>query len=349
MVEITVNGEKQGVPGDATIADLLRDMRVDERRLAVEVNGDVVPRSCHAERRLACGDAVEIVTLVGGGSPVGPPADKPLRVGPFTFKSRLITGTGKYSSYEVMRDALEASACEVTTVAVRRERLVDKEGRSILDYLDLKKLTILPNTAGCFSAEDAIRHARLARELLTNLGNPGAQWVKLECLGDTKTLLPDPVDTLKATEQLVKEGFNVLVYTTDDPILARRLKQAGAASVMPAGSPIGSGQGILNPNNIRIILEYLKDGDPDYPVIVDAGVGTASDVSAAMEIGCDGVLLNTAIAHAQDPVRMAFAMRYACEAGRLAYLGGRIPRKLYAQASSPMEGLIGAAQRGSPS
>jgi thiazole synthase len=239
-----------------------------------------------------------------------------------------------------MRASLDASACEVTTVAVRRERLVDKEGRSILDFLDLKKLTILPNTAGCFSAEDAIRHARLARELLTNLDNPGADWVKLECLGDPKTLLPDPIDTLKATEQLVKEGFQVLVYTTDDPILARRLKAAGATSVMPAGSPIGSGQGVLNPNNLRIILEYLKDADPDYPVIVDAGVGAASDVSVAMELGCDGVLLNTAIAHAKDPLRMAYAMRYACEAGRLSYLAGRIPRKLYAQASSPWEGRI---------
>jgi thiazole synthase len=239
-----------------------------------------------------------------------------------------------------MRDCMTASNCEVTTVAVRRERLVDKEGRSILDYLDLKKLTILPNTAGCFSAEDAIRHARLARELLTNLGNPGAKWVKLECLADVKTLLPDPVATLEATKILVKDGFEVLVYTSDDPIMARRLQEAGATSVMPAGSPIGSGQGVLNPNNIRIILEYLKEGDPDYPVIVDAGVGTASDVSVAMELGCDGVLLNTGIASAKDPLRMAWAMRYGCEAGRLAFLAGRIPRKLYASASSPMEGRI---------
>jgi thiazole synthase len=263
-----------------------------------------------------------------------------LKVGGFTFRSRLFTGTGKYSSYELMQRCMDASGCEVTTVAVRRERLIDKEGKSLLDFLDLKKLTILPNTAGCFSAEDAIRHARLARELLTNLENPGANWVKLECLADKKTLLPDPVDTLKATEQLVKEGFTVLVYTSDDPVLARRLKAAGAASVMPAGSPIGSGQGILNPNNIRICLEYLKEGDPDYPVIVDAGVGTASDVSAAMELGCDGVLLNTAVASAKNPLRMAWAMRYACDAGRLAYLAGRIPKKLYANASSPTEGMI---------
>src|SRR5437762_11430115 len=236
-----------------------------------------------------------------------------------------------------MRRCMAASGCDVTTVAVRRERLIDKEGKSLLDFLDLKTLTILPNTAGCFSAEDAVRHARLARELLTNLENPGANWVKLECLGDKKTLLPDPIDTLRATEQLVSEGFEVLGYTTDDPILARRLKAAGAVSVMPAGSPIGSGQGIQNPTNIRIILEYLKDGDPDYPVIVDAGVGTASDVAEAMELGCDGVLLNTANASARDPLRMAWAMRYACDAGRLAYLAGRIPKKLYATASSPAE------------
>jgi thiazole synthase len=239
-----------------------------------------------------------------------------------------------------MADCLAASGCEVTTVAVRRERLIDAEGRNLLDHLDLKRYTILPNTAGCFTAEDAIRHARLARELLSNLDNPGAKWVKLECLADKKTLLPDPVGTLQATETLVKEGFVVLVYTSDDPILAKRLKEIGAASVMPAGSPIGSGQGILNANNIRIILEYLKDGDPDYPVIVDAGVGTASDVSEAMELGCDGVLLNTAIASAKDPLRMAHAMRHATEAGRLAYLAGRIPRKLYASASSPWEGRI---------
>src|SRR5262245_37703348 len=338
MLQLTINGEARALPESLTVARLLEQLGYDRRRVAVEVNCEVVPAPRHAAHLLASGDAVEIVTLVGGGS--GPPADKPLVIGKFSFTSRLITGTGKYASYELMRDCLAASACEVTTVAVRRERLVDKQGRNILDYLDLKRYTILPNTAGCFSAEDAIRHARLARELLTNLDNPGAAWVKLECLGDPKTLLPDPVATLQATEQLVKEGFQVLVYTSDDPIMARRLKAAGAASVMPAGSPIGSGQGILNPNNIRIILEYLKDGDPDYPVIVDAGVGTASDITVAMELGCDGVLLNTGIAHAQDPLRMAWAMRYACESGRLAYLAGRLPRKLYAQASSPMEGRI---------
>jgi thiazole synthase len=220
--------------------------------------------------------------------------------------------------------------------------LYDSSGRNILDSIDLKHFTLLPNTAGCFTAEDAIRTARLGREILLGLENPGADWVKLEVLGDSKTLLPDPVATVQATEKLVAEGFQVLVYTTDDPITARRLKQAGAVSVMPAGSPIGSGQGILNISNLRICLEYLKEDDPGYPVIVDAGVGTASDVAVAMELGVDGVLLNTAIAHARDPLSMARAMKYAVEAGRLAYLSGRIPRRLYATASSPEEGVIAA-------
>ena len=267
-----------------------------------------------------------------------------LVLGGHRFQSRLIVGTGKYASHELMRRCHEASGCEVVTVAVRRERLIDKEGRNLLDSVDTKRLTILPNTAGCYAAEDAIRHARLGREILSNLGNPGADWVKLEVLGDPKTLLPDPVATLEATEKLVGEGFQVLVYTSDDPIVAKRLKGAGATCVMPAGSPIGSGQGVLNPHNIRIILEYLKGDDPNYPVIIDAGVGTASDVSISMELGCDGVLLNTGIAGAKDPVKMAHAMRHACAAGRLAYLAGRIPRKLYATASSPLEGLIAATK-----
>ena len=209
----------------------------------------------------------------------------------------------------MMGEALALSGADCITVAVRRERLVDSSGRNILDFIDLKHYTLLPNTAGCFTAEDAIRTARLGREILLGLENPGADWVKLEVLGDSKTLLPDPVATVQATEKLVAEGFQVLVYTTDDPITARRLKQAGAATVMPAGSPIGSGQGILNLNNLRICLEYLKEGDPNYPVIVDAGVGTASDVTVAMELGVDGVLLNTAIAHARDPLNMARAMK----------------------------------------
>lgn len=254
---------------------------------------------------------------------------------------RLICGTGKYASYEVMQRALEASGCKAVTVAVRRERLVDSQGRSLLDYLDLSRYTILPNTAGCFSADDAIRVALLGRELLEKQKNPGAGWVKLEVLGDKKTLLPDPAGTLQATRELVKEGFTVLCYTSDDPIAALRLKEAGAAAVMPAGSPIGSGQGVLNPLNISLCLEMLKEGDASYPVIVDAGVGTPSDVTMAMELGADGVLLNTGIAHARDPVMMAEAMKHALAAGYLGYRAGRIPKKRYASASSPMEGTIG--------
>jgi thiazole synthase len=268
-----------------------------------------------------------------------------LQLGTHQFTSRLIVGTGKYADYETMGEALARSGTECITVAVRRERLIDSAGNNLLDFIDTSRYTLLPNTAGCFSADDAIRVARLGREILLGLENPGADWVKLEVLADKRTLLPDPIATLEATERLVAGGFQVLCYTTDDPIVARRLKAAGATSVMPAGSPIGSGQGILNPHNIRICLEYLKEGDPDYPVIVDAGVGTASDVTIAMELGVDGVLLNTGIAHAKDPLRMAGAMRHATEAGRLAYLAGRIPKRLYATASSPEEGVISHAPR----
>lgn len=263
-----------------------------------------------------------------------------LRIGTHVLSSRLIVGTGKYATYELMRESLELSGCDCLTVAVRRDRLVNAQGENLLDYIDTSRYTLLPNTAGCFSAEDAVRVARLGREILLGIDNPGADWVKLEVLGDTKTLLPDTLATLRATEQLVAEGFQVLCYTTDDPLSAKRLKEAGAVSVMPAGSPIGSGQGVLNANNIRICLEYLKDGDPDYPVIVDAGVGTASDVTIAMELGVDGVLLNTGIAHANNPALMAQAMKAGIEAGRMAYLAGRIPKRLYATASSPEAGKI---------
>jgi thiazole synthase len=267
-------------------------------------------------------------------------AQDSLRLGSHTLNSRLIVGTGKYETYETMQQSLALSGTDCVTVAVRRERLHDGQGKNILDYLDLSRYTLLPNTAGCYNAADAVRVARMGREILLSLENPGADWVKLECLGDAKTLLPDPIETLRATEQLVADGFQVLVYTSDDPVVARRLKKAGATAVMPAGSPIGSGQGVLNPNNIRIILEYLKDDDADYPVIIDAGVGAASDVTIAMELGVDGVLLNTGIAHARDPLTMARAMHAACLAGRLSHLSGRIPRRLYATASSPSEGVI---------
>ncbi|MCH9035430.1 MAG: thiazole synthase [Planctomycetes bacterium] len=270
-------------------------------------------------------------------------AEKGYRVGSFEFSSRLFVGTGKYDSFGLMKECLEASDAQVVTVAIRRDVLTpdgQAKPESILDHLDMQRYTVLPNTAGCFTAKDAIRSARLSRELLDGLGNPGATWVKLEVLADKKTLLPDPIGTLEATEVLVKDDLEVLTYSTDDPILCKRLKDAGATSVMPLGSPIGSGQGILNPANIQLCLEYLKEGDPDYPVIVDAGVGTASDVAIAMELGADGVLLNTGIAGATNPIGMARAMAHAVEAGRLAFLAGRIPRKRYASASSPIEGTF---------
>ena len=257
------------------------------------------------------------------------PENDSLKLGPYTFTSRLFVGTGKYDTFPLMRKALEASGCQVVTVAVRRVNLTDKSKESLLDYIDRKRYTILPNTAGCFTAEDALRYARLAREAL------GLEWVKLEVLSDPETLLPEPVQTLEALKVLVKEGFSVLAYTGDDPVMAKRLEEAGAASVMPLGSPIGSGQGILNPQNVRLIIERAR-----VPIIVDAGVGTASDSCVAMELGADGVLLNTGVAKARDPVAMARAMKLAVEAGRLAYLAGRIPRRQFGTPSSPTAGTI---------
>ncbi len=252
-----------------------------------------------------------------------------LRIGPYTLQSRLIAGTGKYATFELMRQALEASGAQMVTVAVRRLNLDRPHEDNLLDHLDRSRLTLLPNTAGCYTAEEAIRAARLGREAgLSNL-------VKLEVIGDQKTLLPDTAALLEATHVLVRDGFVVLPYTTDDPVMAKKLQDAGAACVMPLAAPIGSGQGVLNPLNIRLLLEAVS-----VPVIVDAGVGTASDAAVAMELGADGVLMNTAIAGAKDPVKMARAMRLAVEAGRLAYEAGRIPKKPYASASSPTQGLV---------
>ncbi|MHC4924308.1 MAG: thiazole synthase [Planctomycetota bacterium] len=256
---------------------------------------------------------------------------EPLRVGDVEFKSRLILGTGKYADNETMVKALDVSGCDCVTVAVRRANIGREGGEpSLLDALDLDRYKILPNTAGCFNAEDAIRTAHLAREFELS------SMIKLEVLSDPQSLLPDPVDTLIATKQLADEGFTVLVYTSDDPIQAQRLEEAGAASVMPLGSPIGSGQGILNPRNIRIIIERAN-----VPIIVDAGVGTASDTAIAMELGADGVLMNSGVALCDDPVSMARAMGLACESGRLAYQSGRIPRREWGTASSPTTGTIG--------
>lgn len=245
------------------------------------------------------------------------------------FKSRLWVGTGKYKDFEETRKAIEASGADVVTVAVRRVNIIDRKSENLLDYIDPKKYKILPNTAGCYNVEDALRYSRLAREAGIS------DMVKLEVIGDEKTLFPDVIGLLKATEILAKEGFLVFPYTNDDPIMAKKLVDAGAVAVMPLAAPIGSGLGIRNPYNIKIILETVK-----APVIVDAGVGTASDVAVAMELGCDAVLLNTAIAGAKDPIAMASAMKHAVIAGRLAYKAGRIPKKLYAAASSPIEGML---------
>lgn len=266
--------------------------------------------------------------------------ESPLKIGRIEINSRLIMGSGRYDSFELMQKSLEASGTDAVTIAIRREKLHDSSSRNILDFVDSSKYVLLPNTAGSYDATTAVRCARMGREILKGLENIGQHWVKLEVLGDSQTLLPDPIETLKATELLVADGFDVLVYTSDDPILAKRLKEAGAASVMPAASPIGSGLGILNPNSLSIILDSLKSGDPEYPVIIDAGLGTASDVSLAMEMGFDGVLLNSAVARAEQPLLMASAMRLAVKAGRLAKLGGRIPKSRFGSASSPEYGVI---------
>ena len=252
------------------------------------------------------------------------------KLGGKTYNSRLIVGTGKYKDFDETRKAIEASGAEIVTVAVRRVNITDASKENLLDYLDPKKYTILPNTAGCYTADDAVRTCRLARE--AGVGN----LVKLEVIGDDRTLFPDIPATLEAARLLIKEGFIVLPYITDDPVTAKKLQEMGCAAVMPLAAPIGSGLGIRNPYNIRIILEHAT-----VPVIVDAGVGTASDASMAMEMGCDGVLMNTAIAGAKDPILMAEAMKLGVEAGRKAFLAGRIPKKLYATASSPLDGVLG--------
>ncbi len=265
--------------------------------------------------------------------------DKLLSIGTRLLKSRLILGSGRYGSFREMQQCHRAAEVDCVTVAVRREKLHDSAGNNILDFLD-DKIVLLPNTAGCFEASAAIRTAIMGREILERLGNPGANWVKLEVLGDSRTLLPDPLETLRATEALTELGFEVLVYTSDDPVIARKLKQAGAVAVMPGGSPIGSGQGIANPLNLQIILEQLKSDDPDYPVIVDAGLGSPADVAQALEMGADGVLLNTAVARATHPVSMAIAMKLAVLSGRLGFLAGRIDKSRYGSASTPEIGMI---------
>jgi thiazole synthase len=330
-MQLTVNGEARTFEPPLTVEQLLARIGMDARKVAVERNLEVVPKSRYGATALGDGDRIEIVHFIGGGLPEGlaPAEEDTWEVAGRRFRSRLIVGTGKYKDYETNRRALEASGAEIVTVAVRRVNLDDPSRPMLTDFIDPKKYTYLPNTAGCFTAEDALRTLRLAREV------GGWELVKLEILGDPKTLYPRMIETLEATGVLVREGFRVMVYCNDDPVMAKRLEEVGAAAIMPLGAPIGSGLGIQNKVNIRLIVEQAK-----VPVLVDAGVGTASDATVAMELGCDGVLMNTAIAEAKDPVRMARAMSHAVAAGRLAYLAGRMPRKLYADPSSPLAGLI---------
>ena len=328
-VSITVNGEHKRVAAGLTIAALAIELGLVPEKVAVERNLEVVPRSTLGQVTVEDGDDLEIVHFVGGGDHARAVDTDSWTVAGRTFRSRLIVGTGKYKDFAQNAAALEASGAEIVTVAVRRVNVSDPKAPMLTDYIDPRRVTYLPNTAGCFDAESAIRTLRLAREA------GGWDLVKLEVLGEARTLYPDMVETLRATEVLANEGFLPMVYCVDDPIAAKRLEDAGAVAIMPLGAPIGSGLGIQNKVTIRLIVEGAK-----VPVLVDAGVGTASDAAAAMELGCDGVLMNTAIAEARDPVMMAAAMRHAVEAGRLAYRAGRMGRRMYADPSSPLAGLI---------
>ena len=330
-LRVTINGEERQFPAPVTVQALLTQLGLEPKKIAVERNLEIVPRSRYCEITVTDGDRLEIVHFIGGGNaPVTPPMeDKSLVIAGKTYRSRLIIGTGKYKSYEQNARALEASGAEIVTVAVRRVNLTDPNQPKLVDFIDPKKVTYLPNTAGCFTGEDAVRTLRLAREA------GGWNLVKLEVLGDKKTLYPDMLETLRAAEMLINDDFQVMVYCNDDPLMAKRLEELGAAAIMPLASPIGSGLGIQSPINIRLIIEEAK-----VPVIVDAGIGTASDAAIAMELGCDAVISNTGIAEAKDPILMARAMRHAVEAGRLAYVAGRMAKKRYADPSSPLAGLI---------
>ncbi len=336
-LSIRINGEHRRVRDGLSLADLASELGFVPEKVAVERNLEVVPRSTLAQVMVEDGDELEIVHFVGGGdhsvagggSDHAAAADDSWTVAGQRFRSRLIVGTGKYKNFEQNAAALAASGAEIVTVAVRRVNVSDPKAPMLTDYIDPKKVTYLPNTAGCFTGEDAIRTLRLAREA------GGWELVKLEVLGEARTLYPDMVETLRATEILAKEGFKPMVYCVDDPIAAKRLEDAGAVAIMPLGAPIGSGLGIQNRVTIRLIVEGTR-----LPVLVDAGVGTASEAAQAMELGCTGVLMNTAIAEAKDPVLMAAAMKAGVEAGRLAYRAGRMGRRLYADPSSPLAGLI---------
>ena len=325
-VEIVVNGEPRRVAAGSTLADLIRELGLTDARIAVELNQRIVPHGHYQEQTLAPGDRVEVVRAIGGGQP----SEDPLVIAGRRYASRLLVGTGKYKDLAETKAAIEASGAEIVTVAIRRTNIGQHADEpNLLDVISPERYTILPNTAGCYTVEDAVRTCHLARELV------GHGLVKLEVLGDEKTLYPDVVATLEAARILVQDGFQVMVYTNDDPVVAKKLEDIGCIAVMPLAAPIGSGLGIRNPYNIRTIVENAS-----VPILVDAGVGTASDASVAMELGCDGVLMNTAIAEAKRPVLMAEAMKLAVEAGRKAYLAGRMPRRRYASASSPLDGVF---------
>jgi thiazole synthase len=328
-IGIHVNGEHRRVRAGLTIAQLANELGLAPEKVAVERNLEVVPRSTLASVIVEDGDELEIVHFVGGGDVQPILADDSWSVAGKTFHSRLIVGTGKYKDFAQNAAAVEASGAEIVTVAVRRVNVTDPNAPMLTDFIDPRKITYLPNTAGCFTAEDAIRTLRLAREA------GGWDLVKLEVLGEARTLYPNMIETLRATEVLAKEGFKPMVYCTDDPIAAKQLEDAGAVAIMPLGAPIGSGLGLQNRVTIRLIVEGTK-----IPVLVDAGVGTASDAAVAMELGCTGVLMNTAIAEAKNPVLMASAMKASVEAGRMAYLAGRMGKRMYADPSSPLAGLI---------
>ena len=325
-IAIQLNGNPHRLAAGLSIADLVRSLNLEPEKVAVERNREIVVRSTLADVTVEDGDEREIVHFVGGGDHA---ADDSWTVAGKTFKSRLIVGTGKYQDFEENAAAVEAAGAEIVTVAVRRVNVMDRNQPVLMDYIDPKKITYLPNTAGCFNADDAIRTLRLAREA------DGWELVKLEELGEAKTIYPKMRETLEATAVLAEAGFKPMVYCVDDPIAAKQLEDAGAVAIMPLGAPIGSGLGIQNRVTIRLIVEGAN-----VPVLVDAGVGTASDAAVAMELGCDGVLMNTAIAEAKQPIRMARAMRLAVEAGREAYLSGRMGRRMYADPSSPLAGLI---------
>src|SRR6185295_18821762 len=325
-IEIRLNGEKQQIPASLSIVQLLDHFELPKDRVAVERNRAIVPKPQWESVSVGQGDELEVVHFVGGGSG----QDDAFVIAGRTFKSRLIVGTGKYPSNEVMAEAHRRSGADMVTVAVRRIDLKAPKGQSLLDFIDPKKMMILPNTAACYNVDDAVRTARLGRE--AGLSN----WVKLEVIGDEQTLFPDTAALIEATRILVKEGFIVLPYTNDDLVVALRLIDACASAIMPLGAPIGSGMGIQNVPAIRILRERITE----VPLIVDAGVGTASDAALAMELGADGVLMNSAIAGSANPGTMAEAMNHAVKAGRLAFTAGRIPRRLYASASSPLDGLI---------